>query len=82
MKSIKFTYLIFMLIAADGFAKDSDFYAMGRQFLDEMVEIESTEEKGMATKVSEYAESVLVAIPFSSVDSISTISSRNCLPIA
>ena len=55
MKSIKFTYLIFMLIAADAFAKDSDFYAMGRQFLGEMVEIESTEEEGMATKVSEYA---------------------------
>ena len=68
MKSLKFTYLIFILIGADAFAKDSGFYAMGRQFLGEMVEIESTEEKGMATKVSEYAESALLANGFTSND--------------
>ena len=68
MKCLKFTYLIFMLIAADGFSKDSDFYAMGRQLLGEMVEIESTEAKGLATDVSEYAASVLLEHGFQSDD--------------
>ena len=68
MKCLKFTYLIFMLIAADGFSKDSDFYAMGRQLLGEMVEIESTETKGLATDVSEYAASVLLEHGFQSDD--------------
>ncbi|HJL79576.1 MAG: M20/M25/M40 family metallo-hydrolase [Gammaproteobacteria bacterium] len=68
MKNLKFTYLFFMLIAADAFSEEAQFYAMGKTVLGEMVAIESTETEGMATKVSEYAESVLIGNGFASND--------------
>ena len=60
MNNLKVRSLFFMLIATNVFANDSDFYASARAILGDMVEIESTEEKGLATSVSQYAESVLL----------------------
>ena len=60
MNNLILRCLFFMLVATDVFANDSDFYASARAILGDMVEIESTEEKGLATSVSQYAESVLL----------------------
>tara|TARA_B100000427_G_scaffold228442_1_gene191798 strand:- start:1082 stop:1369 length:288 start_codon:yes stop_codon:yes gene_type:complete len=60
MNNLKVRSLFFMLIATNVFANDSDFYTSARAILGDMVEIESTREKGLATSVSNYAESVLL----------------------
>ena len=60
MNNLKVRSLFFMLIATNVFANDSDFYTSARAILGDMVEIESTREKGLATSVSKYAESVLL----------------------
>ena len=60
MNNLKVRSLFFMLIATNVFANDADFYTSARAILGDMVEIESTREKGLATSVSKYAESVLL----------------------
>ena len=68
MRLIKITYLFIGLFAAESFSENDDFYSMGRDILNEMVSIESTEANGLAINVSQYAESVLLDNGFSSND--------------
>jgi len=68
MRNFKICYILFLLLVNHGHAKDSEFYSMGREILGDMVSIESTEAKGLATDVSEYAAAVLLENGFKSDD--------------
>ena len=59
MRNFKICFILIGLLATNGYTKNSDFYSMGREILGDMVSIESTEAKGLASDVSEYAASVL-----------------------
>ena len=68
MRNFKICFILIGLLATNGYTKNSDFYSMGREILGDMVSIESTEAKGLASDVSEYAASVLLNNGFEESD--------------
>ena len=68
MRNFKICFIHIGLLATNGYTKNSDFYSMGREILGDMVSIESTEAKGLASDVSEYAASVLLNNGFAESD--------------